>query len=251
MKFKKWQILFVFLFSIAANTSAENPDINTVVRKIDQLYRSKTSYALLTMEIVTPNWSRTLTLKAWTRGTKNTFIRILTPEKERNVATLRIGNQMWNFLPNANKTIKIPPSMMMSSWMGSDFTNDDLVKESSMLDDYTFRYVRPPDKQPDILYIEFNPKEDKPIVWGRIVAAVRSGDYLPVWQKYYDEKDALMRVMTFRKIKTFSGREIPTTMELVPQKKPGNKTVIIYNDVAFDIPLSETVFTERNLRARE
>jgi outer membrane lipoprotein-sorting protein len=249
MKFKA--IIILLLFAAPLFCQDKNPDINEVVRKIDDLYRSKTSYSELEMHIVTPDWERTLGMKAWSEGTKKTFIRILTPPRERNFATLRIGNEMWNFLPNANKVIKIPPSMMMSSWMGSDFTNDDLVEESSMLDDYNYRYVTPENPENGLLYIEFTPKEDKPIVWAKIILAAHRNDYLPVWEKYYDEKGRLMRLLNFKDIKEFGGRKVPSTMEMTPQNKQGHTTVITYKELQFDAPLDKDTFTLRNLRSKE
>jgi hypothetical protein len=147
--------------------------------------------------------------------------------------------------------IKIPPSMMAGSWMGSDFTNDDLVKESTMVDDYDYRLVMPEGAEPGLIYVEFIPKPDKPIVWAKIVTAVRRQDYLAVWEKYYDEKGGLIRVLNFTDIKQFNGRTIPTVMEMLPQKDPGHKTLIRYKNIQFDIPLDKDIFTLRNLHSRE
>jgi len=227
------------------------PDLRDVVRKVDAMYRSNSSYSEIAMEIVTPHWQRTLEMKVWTEGMKKTFIRILSPKKEQGVATLRVGSEMWNYLPNVNKVIKIPPSMMMSSWMGSDFTNDDLVKESSMLDDYNFRYVTPEKPEEGLLYIEFTPKENKPIVWSKIVEAVRRSDYLPVWAHYYDDRGAVVRVLRFTDIRQFGNRTLPSVMEMLPQNKPGNKTVIRYKTLALDAPVSPDTFSQRNLHSRE
>ena len=226
------------------------PDIETVIRHIDQLYRSQTSHADMEMQIVTPHWERTLAMTVWSKGMDKTFIRITAPKKEQGVATLRIGNEMWNYLPKTNKTMKIPPSMMMGSWMGSDFTNDDLVRESSMLDDYTYQYVTPEDASPEHLYVQLVPKEDSPIVWGKIVAAVQSKDYIPVWQRFYDEKGNLMRVMNFKEIKTFGGKTLPSVVEMLPQNKEGHKTVVRWMNATFDSDIDDKIFTRRNLQRR-
>ncbi len=220
-----------------------------IVKKIDELYRSSTSAGEMEMEIITPNWQRTLRMKVWTKGMNKTFIRILAPQKEKGVATLRLGNEMWNFLPNVNKVIKIPPSMMMSSWMGSDFTNDDLVGEFTLLEDFTYKLITPEEAEAGLLYLEAIPREDLPIVWGRIVTAVRQEDYLPVWDKYYDEKGNLMRVIHFKDIKLFGSRKIPATMELIPQNKQGQKTVIRYVAMEFDKKLDDAIFSLRNLQS--
>lgn len=229
--------------------SAEN-EAEAIVKKIDDLYRSTSSEALIEMEIITPHWQRTLKMDALSMGLEKTFIRILEPKKERGIATLRIGNEMWNFLPNTNKVIKIPPSMMMSSWMGSDFTNDDLVKEFTFLESYHFDLTTPENPQPGTTYIKCIPKEGLPIVWGYIIIAVREEDTMPLWQKYFDEKGKLMREMSFREVKLFGNRRIPSILELIPTTKAGHKTVLRYIEAKFDLAIDEDIFTLRNLRQR-
>lgn len=226
-------------------------DVQEVIRQVDQLYRSQSSYSELEMEIVTPHWQRTLAMKAWTKGMDKTFIRITAPNKDKGVATLRIENQMWNYLPKTNKVIKIPPSMMMGSWMGSDFTNDDLVKEFSLFEDFSYKLIPSKKGSEDTIFINCIPREDLPVVWGNIVTAVRSKDHMPVWQKYYDEKGQLMRILDYRDIRKFGSRTIPATMEMIPQNKEGHKTVIRYLTVDFDRKVDDGVFSLRNLRASE
>ena len=224
------------------------PEVEKIVNFIDQLYRSKTSYADMEMHIVTPHYERTLKMLVWTKGMDRTFIRITSPKKERGVATLRIKNEMWNYLPKIKKVMKISPSMMMGSWMGSDFSNDDLVKESSMQEDYTYKIITPDDATPDLIYIELIPNEDSTIVWGRIVSAVRSSDYIPVWQHFYDEKGKLMRILNYKDIKTFGSKTIPSVMEMIPQNKQGHKTIIRWNDGNFDTKIEDSIFSRRNLQ---
>ena len=242
----------VFLSIVFAPLSgiSQERDVDRIVKEIDELYRSDSSYARLEMEIVTPHWERTLKMHAWTEGMEKTFIRITAPPKEEGVATLRIGNEMWNYLPKTNKVIKVPPSMMMSSWMGSDFTNDDLVKEFTFLEDYNYTETTVDDGEEKLLYIRFTPKPDLPIVWGKVIAAVRKKDSIPVWEKYYDEKEKLMRVLRFKEIESFDGRELPSVMELVPQNKEGHKTVIRYIELDFNPQISGDIFSLRNLRSQ-
>ncbi|MBN1272377.1 MAG: outer membrane lipoprotein-sorting protein [Candidatus Aminicenantes bacterium] len=242
--------MLLMLFFIRVSVKAQEGDAETIVKKIDDLYRSKTSAGRMEMEIITPHWSRTLKMDVWTEGMEKTFIRILEPKKERGMATLRISSEMWNYLPKANKVMKIPPSMMMGSWMGSDFTNDDLVKEFSIFEDYDYSPVEVDDPEPGLLYVKCVPHEDLPIVWGHILIAVREKDSIPVWEKYYDEKSELMREIVFKDIKDFDGREIPSVMELTPLNKTGHKTIIRYQSIRFDITLDKDIFTLRNLRKR-
>ncbi len=231
-----------------ANEQSADIDVKVIIRAVDELYRSQTSRADIEMQIVTPHWERALALKVWTKGMDRTFILITSPKKEKGVATLRIGNEMWNYLPKTNKVMKVPPSMMMGSWMGSDFTNDDLVKESSMLNDYTYELITPRDAQPNHLYIQLLPKEDSPIVWGKLIVAIRESDKIPIWQHFYDETDRLTRVLNFKEVESFNGKTIPSVMEMIPQNREGHKTVVRFVDAAFDTEIDEKIFTRRNLQ---
>ncbi len=242
--------LLLLLSPILFSQSSDEAQVKDILQKMDELYRSSSSFAVIEMEISTPHWQRTLKMNIWSAGMDKTFIRILEPKKERGIATLRFGTEMWNYLPKTNKVMKIPPSMMMSSWMGSDYTNDDLVKEFTFIESYHFELTQIENPETDQLYVKCIPKEDMPIVWGHIIIAVRERDYMPSWQKFYDEKGRLMREMMFKDIKTFSGREIPSVMELIPTNKEGHKTVIRYLEASFDEKIDGEVFTLRNLRKR-
>ncbi len=242
-------VLLLLLFSPLFPGQATSADeAEKIVKKMDELYRSSASQALVEMEIITPHWQRTLKMRAWSEGVDKTFIRILEPKKEAGITTLRIGNEMWNYLPNTNKVIKIPPSMMMSSWMGSDFTNDDLVKEFTFIESYHFEMTSPPSPEPGTVYVKCIPKEGLPIVWGYVIIAAGQTDYMPVWEKYYDEKGNLVREMLFKEIKAFGNRRIPAVMELIPRTKEGQKTVLRYLEAEFDIAIDSNIFTLRNLR---
>jgi len=243
-------LLFVLPYLVPAqqNKPMQDAEIRELLKKMDQLYRSDSSYAQVEMAITTPYWQRTLKMDFWSLGMKQTFIRILSPKKERGMATLRMDNEMWNFLPNTNKTMKIPPSMMMGSWMGSDFTNDDLVKEYTFLEDYTFQLIDVPQPEAGVLYIKCTPRPDLPIVWGWVVMAVRQKDKMPLHYDYFDEKGKLMRQMIYKEETVFSGRTIPAVMELVPANKTGYKTVVRYLKATFDTDIDKTIFSLRNLR---
>ncbi|MBN1895566.1 outer membrane lipoprotein-sorting protein [bacterium] len=249
------RFLFVWIaavhvpFRLGAGENNAAPDVQEMVRRLDALYRSNSSYVRMEMVIQTPHWERTLKMKAWFKGMDKTFIRILAPAKDEGVATLRIKNEMWNYLPKINKVIKVPPSMMMSSWMGSDFTNDDLVKEYTWTDDYQFERIRGEDAQDSLIYLRLIPNENVAVVWGKVVVAVRREDTLPVWEEYYDEKGGLMRLIHFKDIQVLGNRRIPTVMELIPQNKEGQKTIIRYLDAAFDVPVADDVFNLRNLQS--
>lgn len=242
-------VLLLFSISILQGESRA-VDAKEIVKKVDELYRSQTSEASVEMLITTPHWKRTLKMNFWSVGLDKTFIRILFPKKERGIATLRVGNEMWNFLPKTSKVMKVPPSMMMGSWMGSDFTNDDLVKEFTLFDDYTFELIEVANPEDGLVYVKCIPREGLPIVWGYILLAVKEGSYMPIWQKYYDEKGKLMREMFFKEVKSFGKRIIPAVMELIPTHKEGHKTIVRYLEARFDIKVDKGIFSLRNLRLR-
>jgi outer membrane lipoprotein-sorting protein len=236
---------------LGVSQAAEATDIDTIIDRVDKLFRSDNSYSELEMEITTPNWKRTLRMNMWTEGMDKTFIRVTHPRKDAGMATLRIDTEMWNYFPKINKVMKVPPSMMMSSWMGSDFTNDDLVKESSLKKDYKARLISPEGGDPGLYDIELVPHMDSPIVWGKLIFTVRKSDYMPLKEEFYDEKGQLMRIMEFTDVKDFGGRRIPAVMEMVNLAKEDNKTIIRYNHAEFDIKLKRDTFTLRNLQKRK
>jgi len=240
-------VLSAFASSFAAETA---PDVKTIVTAMDRLYRADNSYAELEMRVENPNYQRTLTLNVWSEGMKRTFIRILGPAKDRGVATLRSGTEMWNYFPKIDKVMKVPPSMMMGSWMGSDFTNDDLVKETSLLADYDAKLLPAPAGDQGHYYIELIPKAQTASVWGKIIAVVAQADYLPVRDEYYDEKGAKLRLIEFQDVKEFGGKRIPSEMVLTPLNKPGNRTVIRYLKARFNAGVPADTFTLRNLQKK-
>ncbi len=232
--------------SPAAQQAAETP--REIIDHVDRLLRGKSSRGEFRMAIRTAHWSRALEGRVWSLGTKYSLIQITAPQKEAGTATLRVGDEVWNYLPRVDRTIKIPPSMMMGSWMGSDFTNDDLVKESRLVDDYDIAlgYEGPRDGV-DVWELVLTPKPEAAVVWGKIVERVRKKDLMPVWARYYDEDGSLVRTMTFSDYRTFSGRLVPATLTVVPTDKPENRTVVTYDSLAFDVGLSPTFFSLRNL----
>lgn len=231
--------------------SAQEPSAHEVVDRAEKALWGSTVQAQLTMTVTTPRWERTLELQSWMERPRRSFIRILAPAKEAGIASLRIGPEMWNYLPAVERTIKIPPSMMLQPWMGSDFSNDDLVKESSMVDDYTHRVVGSDTAGGVAVYvIEALPKPDAAVVWGRIVLRVRKADFLPVRDEFYDERGTLIRVLTFSEIGPVGGRTIPTKWEMRPVAKPGNVTTMVMKRATFDTAIPVEIFTQRNLTKR-
>ncbi len=235
---------------LSAGATHDTPDIKKIVNQVDRLYRSMSSETEVEMIIVTPNWKRKLKMKMWTKGLARTFIYIISPEKDSGIATLRIDSSMWNYFPKIDKVIKVPPSMMMASWMGSDFTNDDLVKETSLLEDYHASFTSIENEDPDCFYIKLVPKKETTTVWGKILLVIRKKDIMPVKQIFFDEKDTKVRVMTFKNIKIFGDRKIPATLEIISEKNKGKKTILTYINARFDTEIDKSVFTRRNLQKK-
>lgn len=237
------------LFSLWAATTVAHESALSIVKKSDDLLRGITQVGTYTMTIVRPEWQRTMKFKFWSEGTEKAFILMLEPAKEKGVTFLKIKNEMWNYIPKINRDIKIPPSMMLQSWMGSDFTNDDLVKESNVVNDYLHTLLgREKLAGFDVYKVELKPKPDAPVVWDKIVEWIRVADYVPLKAEYYSERGELIRTMLFTDIKQMSRRLIPARFELIEEKKPGRKTILILEDVVFDKPIAKSVFTKQNLR---
>ena len=238
--------LFSLVLFLPSYSCLADEDAAALLKKMDELFRSQSSIATMKMQIITPNWQRTLEMQSWTLGMDDTFIRVLSPKKDRGVATLQKDKEMWNFFPKINKVIKVPPSMMMGSWMGSDFTNDDLVREVSLVEEYQVSKKVEGDNFRLILI----PKKNTVTVWGKIEIVVNQESLLPLEQSYFNEKGVKVRTMEFSDIRDFSGKKMPAIMTMVPLNKVGHKTVVEYVDAEFDIDLGGNIFTLRNLQTR-
>jgi len=240
-------LLAALIICIHSNLAIGQSRAIEIIDSMETLYQGQSSSASMTMIVETPQYQRTMEMQASSMGTANSFIRILSPRKDRGIATLKLDMEMWNYLPKINKVIKVPPSMMMGSWMGSDFTNDDLVKQTTLTDKYTLTL-----EETDELYtIILIPKQETVTVWGKIDYIVNKQYMVPVAQNFYDDRGDLIRKLEFTQLKDFSGRMIPSRLEMIPIKKEGNKTIIIYDELRFDPPdVDESIFTLRNLRSR-
>jgi hypothetical protein len=222
-----------------------------IIDRVDRLLRGESSHGRMEMSITTEHWTRSLEMEVWSLGVDHSLVRVTAPPREAGMATLKADQEVWNYLPRVDRTIKVPPSLMMGAWMGSHFTNDDLVKESRIIEDYdieiAFEGVRD-----GVAVWEFllTPKPDAPVVWGRIEEEVRQDDLMPTWVRYYDEDGQLVRRMTFSDFRTMGGRLVPARMVVLPEDKPEESTTLLYHELQFDIDLNEGFFSLRNLRSR-
>ena len=203
----------------------------------------------MSMKIIAAHWTRTLRLAWSSQGKDKSLIRILAPKKEKGTTTLRVGNEIWNYLSKVNRVIKLPSSMMSATWMGSHFTNDDLVKETRMAEDYTFELTFRGERDGrKILEITCHPKPDAAVVWGKVMVVVRPNDYLPLKTLYYDEDMHLIRTMYFSDIGPLGDRNLPREMRIVPEDKPNEMTRIVYERMTFNLDLPADTFSIRSLK---
>ena len=222
-----------------------------IIDRVDRLLRGESSRGRITMEITTEHWSRSLDMEIWSLGVEHSLVRVQSPAREAGTATLKAGQEVWNYLPRVDRTIKVPPSLMMGSWMGSHFTNDDLVKESQIVDDYDFEISFEGEREGvEVWEFQLTPRPEAPVVWGRIDEQVRKADLMPTWVRYYDEDGGLVRTMTFSGYRTMGDRLVPASMLVIPADKPEEHTVLTYHELDFGISLDENFFSLRNLRAR-
>lgn len=201
------------------------------------------------MEVSTSHWKRALVMEAWSRGDDDFLIRVREPAKDRGVATLKTGGGIWNYLPKVDRTIKVPASLMGEGWMGSHLTNDDLVKENRVEEDYDFRLLEEAAGAAEtVLVIEAMPRPDAAVVWGKIVYRIGKKSLLPQLAVYYDEEGRAAREMRFEDVRDFGGRRLPARLVVVPLDKPGESTVMIYEELSFDLPIASDFFSLQNLR---
>ena len=242
------KLLLISLIIFSVDLKAQ--DATEIVKKSDaKMKGEKSSFSTMTMQIIRPTWERTLSFKSWTKGTKYSLALITAPAKEKGQAFLKRDNEMWSWNPTINRMIKLPPSMLAQGWMGSDYTNDDLLNESSIVVDYTHKIIgNEKIEGKDCYKIELIPHENAPVVWGKIIFWITKEDYMQLKIEYYDEDNYLVKTENGRDIKNMDGRVIPTVYELIPADKPGNKTVVTLNSVKFNIPIEDTFFSQQNLK---
>jgi outer membrane lipoprotein-sorting protein len=243
--------LFFYATGLLAQQAGDDPKAQEILAFIDDLWRSRSSHGVIAMQVKTRNYTRTLTMESWSKGKEKSLVRILSPLKEKGTMSLKSENNLYTYLPKTDRTIRLTSSMMLGSWMGSHFTNDDLVKESRLADDYhariAFEGMR--DGQ-DILEFSLTPRAEAPVVWGKIVIAVRADDYLPLASLYYDEDLVLARTLTFVDIREMGGRKLPRVLKMVPADKPDEFTEIVYEEIRFDVDLDDSFFSLGQLRRR-
>lgn len=244
------QILLIFaaILAITPELRAQNEDPKEILQKVEDNMRGDASYTELTMLMERPRSKREISMKSWSLGEGYALILVTAPARDKGTAYLKRGKEIWNYFPGIDRTLKMPPSMMSQSWMGSDFTNDDLVRGTSTVDDYTHKILRS-EKIGDLdcYVLELIPKPDAPIVYDKVIYWVSKTYYLPVKVENFDEFGELASTLHFRDIRNMGGRNIPAIMEMIPATKNGHKTMITTLKADYKINLNENWFTLQNL----
>ncbi|WP_347838047.1 outer membrane lipoprotein-sorting protein [uncultured Draconibacterium sp.] len=224
-------------------------DMTAIIKEADEKFRGESSRGEITMIIERPGWSRTVSMKNWTLGNDYSLIYITAPAKEKGQVFLKRNKEMWNWVPNIERMIKIPPSMMMQSWMGSDFTNDDLVKESQMAKDYSNKLLGEEEIDGYQCYkIELIPHDDAPVVWGKVIMWISKKELHWLKAEFYDEDGYLVNTEILTEVKMMDDREMPTRLEMIPADEEGHKTIMIFDKIEFNVDLKESFFSQQNMK---
>lgn len=243
------RLLAMLFFLLAGIMDAASQDATDIVRKADEKMRGNTMQSQMVIRTIRPTWSREIECKVWIKGKDMAMILIQSPVKDKGIAYLKRRKEVWNWMPVLERTIKLPPSMMSQSWMGTDFTNDDLVKESSIVEDYvhtligdTIIYNRPS------YILKLIPKPLAAVVWSKVIVCIDKIDFLELHSRFYDEDGVLINTMNAYDIKRMDDRVIPTRFEMIPADKKGHKTEMIYHRVLYNKPIDDNFFTSENMK---
>ena len=239
--------IILFLGLLVLPGQAADPTVVELLNATDDVQRGTSSTAVLQMEVKTSRYERKVTLRAWSKGEDKSLIVIEAPVKDKGIATLKVGDNIWNYLPKIDRTMKVPSGMMSGSWMGSHFSNDDLVKQNRLADEFTAVLEARPTDGLGSWVLRLTPKPDAPVVWGAVVVTV-SAQIIPESIEYFDEDGALARSMRFDDVRDIGGRKVPMVMTLIPADKPDERTQLTYQSLEFDVELADSLFTLQGLR---
>lgn len=242
-------IMASVLFFVMSTVAGYAQTASEIVDRMEEVMRGESSYAEMTMTIERPRYTRDISMKAWAVGEDYSLILITAPARDQGTTFLKRNNEIWNYVPNIDRTIKMPPSMMSQSWMGSDFTNDDLVRESSALNDYEHRILKEENYNGrESWVLELIPKPEAPIVWGKVLVWVDKEEYIQLRVENYDQRDEIANTIEFTEIREMGGRTFPARLVLTPADKPDHRTIMEYETLQFDIDIDASFFTQQNMR---
>jgi outer membrane lipoprotein-sorting protein len=241
-------LILLLLFVTALQSDAQ--DATEIVKKADDLMQGITSESVMEMTIIRPSWQRTISMKSWGKGRDLSMTLITAPSKESGQSFLKLKNDMWSWNPTINRMIKLPPSMMSQGWMGSDYTNDDILKESSIVVDYRHKIVGGDNLTGyDCYKIQLDPKESAAVVWGKIILWISKTEYYELKAEYYDEDGIIVKTHISSEIKFMYDRKMPTRFEIIPADKSNQKTVVRMLSAKFNIPIQDSFFSQQQMKS--
>jgi len=243
-------ILLLLINGISISTTqAQDLSAKEIIKKADEKVRGLYNEGEIKMTIVRPDWQREIQMKSWSAGDDYSLILVTGPARDKGTAFLKRESEMWHWQPTIDRVIKMPPSMMSQSWMGSDFTNDDLSKASSTVNDYVQNIVGEEIlEERSCWVIELIPSDEVAVVWGKIKIWVDQKDFIQMKTEFYDEDDYLVNTMLGKDIQEMDGRLLPKRMEVIPAEEEGHKTIIEYLSLKFDVPIKDQFFSIQNMK---
>jgi len=237
-------LLFAFM-----GFRASGQDATEIIRKAEAKMHGESSQSEMEMKVVRPSWERTITFKTWSKGTTFSMVLILSPARDKGQSFLKSRNDMWSWNPTINRMIKMPPSMMSQGWMGSDYSNDDMMKESSLVTEFTHKILRKEQvNDMECWVIELIPTDESSVVWGKLVMWISTKDYFEMKSEFYDEDMELVKTHLAADICFMHDRNIPTRFEIIPAGKPTQKTIVQIKNIRFNLSLNESFFTQQNMK---
>ncbi len=243
------KILNIILLSIVLYSPIYGQTAQEIIQKAEDKMRSGSLYAEMSITTVRPKWSRTMSMKTWSKGTDFSIVLITAPAKEKGTVFLKRYKEAWNWVPSIQRSIKLPPSMMSQSWMGTDFTNEDMIQESSNVRDYKHTILKDSTiAGRKVWKIELIPYEETAVVWGKVIVYIDKVDYIQLRTEMYDEDGYLVNTMKASNIKEMGGKMLATKMEMIPEDKDGHKTILEYSKIQFDQPIEEQFFSVQNMK---
>jgi len=239
----------VIILLIVSFVTADLTDAKEIIKKASENRYGETSYGVMKMQIVRPKWSRTVEMKNWSKGNDYSLVLITAPAKEKGQVFLKRKKEMWNYIPKISRMIKLPPSMMSQGWMGSDYSNDDVVNQNSMVKNYTHKLIGSEKVGEYECYkIESTPKLEANIVWGKKISWISKTGFYVMKSESYDEDKILVRTEIASKVKTFGKRKLPSVFTIIPADKKNNKTIFEIVDIKFDLKLEDSFFSQANMK---
>ena len=243
MKYLITTLALAFTIIVSAQNATE------IVRKSELNVKGPQSTASLEIRTVRPTWERNMSVKTWSKGLDQNIILITSPARDKGTVFLKREKEIWNYVPTIERSVKLPPSMMMQSWMGTDFSNDDLVNESSTLNDYTHKIINEIEVEGLACWVvEFTPLPEAPVVWGKIINYISKEGFLQMKGEFYDEDGYLINTMQGFDIEELNGRTLPTRIRMTPAEEPGHFTEMVYKELYFDASLTYSFFSIQTMK---